>query len=244
MSAVAPAGAGAGVGRQGTVAIDRLMPTPEVRRRSSHLDPQPAIAAARSGRVSKRLYDVVIAGALLVLALAAPVGARTRDQAGQPGPALFHSRRVGLRGRESATLKFRKMHDDAVGPPLTACERRPVHAHGLVPRPDQARRAAAVVERRPRRDEPRRARGQRLPVFVALHPDEYCAILDARPGITGLTQLAFAKESSVLDRDEFAGRYVDRRSPQKMTIDRLYVIRSSTGSTPRSSPGRSARRCC
>lgn len=209
------------------MAIDRLMPTPEVRRRCSHLDPQPAIAAARSGRVSKRLYDVVIAGALLVLLSPLLLVLALAIKLDSRGPVLYHSRRVGLRGREFAMLKFRKMHRDAAGPPLTALN------------DDRFTRVGSFLGRTKLDELPQLwnvVRGEmslvgprpEAPVFVAAYPDEYCAILEARPGITGLSQLAFAKESSVLERDEFAGRYVDRLLPAKMAIDRIYVIRSST----------------
>ena len=48
------------------------------------------------------------------------------------------------------------------------------------------------------------------PGFVALHQDEYSEILTVRPGVTGLCQLAFAKESEILDPSDRLGHYVDR----------------------------------
>jgi hypothetical protein len=48
-----------------------------------------------------------------------------------------------------------------------------------------------------------------------------------RPGITGLSQLAFARENEILDSEDRVGDYVHRLLPQKVRIDRLYVRRRS-----------------
>ena len=48
-----------------------------------------------------------------------------------------------------------------------------------------------------------------------------------RPGITGLSQLAFARESEILDPDRRIDDYVTRLLPQKLSLDRLYVSRRS-----------------
>ena len=61
------------------------------------------------------------------------------------------------------------------------------------------------------------------PSFVALHPDEYREILAVRPGVTGLCQLAFAKESAILDPNDRLGHYVADILPQKVRLDTLYA---------------------
>jgi len=216
------------------VAIDRLVPTPKVRRRSSHSHPQQvvqapdgrAMAVARSGDVSKRLYDVVLASALLVLLLPLMLVLALAIKLDSRGPVLYRSRRVGRRGREFAMLKFRKMHRDAGGPPLTALnDERFTRMGSFLGRTklDELPQLWNVVRGEMSLVGPR----PEAPVFVATCQDEFRAILEARPGITGLSQLAFVKESSVLEREEFAGRYVDRLLPAKMAIDRIYVSRRS-----------------
>ena len=45
------------------------------------------------------------------------------------------------------------------------------------------------------------------PGFVALHASEYVTILDVRPGITGLSQIAFLEESRILDDDDPLDHY-------------------------------------
>jgi hypothetical protein len=45
--------------------------------------------------------------------------------------------------------------------------------------------------------------------------------------ITGLSQLAFADESAILDADDRVRDYLDRILPQKMELDGLYACRRS-----------------
>jgi len=49
--------------------------------------------------------------------------------------------------------------------------------------------------------------------------------LTVRPGLTGLSQLAFAEESAILDDRDPVGHYLHRLLPQKVGIDHLYVAR-------------------
>jgi lipopolysaccharide/colanic/teichoic acid biosynthesis glycosyltransferase len=66
------------------------------------------------------------------------------------------------------------------------------------------------------------------PIFVTLRRSDYDRILQVRPGITGLCQLAFPHESEILDSQDPIGDYVNRLFPLKTGIDRLYVLRRST----------------
>src|SRR5205814_10724678 len=63
------------------------------------------------------------------------------------------------------------------------------------------------------------------PEFVQLDTEAYKDILSVLPGITGLSQLAFAREAEVLDDGNRIGDYVQRILPQKMSLDRLYAQR-------------------
>jgi lipopolysaccharide/colanic/teichoic acid biosynthesis glycosyltransferase len=201
----------------------------------SHLSP-PAIAwdagigrevdVADGSRV-KRAYDVVGALVLLVLFSAVMLAVAVAVKLESRGPVLYRSRRVGLRGRDFEMLKFRKMHRDAAGPPLTALD------------DDRLTRVGSFLSRTKLDELPQLwnvVRGEMSlvgprpedPAFVALYPDDFAPVLAVRPGITGLSQLAFAKESNILERPELAGRYADRLLPAKIAIDTLYVERRST----------------
>src|SRR5919199_4146563 len=65
------------------------------------------------------------------------------------------------------------------------------------------------------------------PDFVARRPQDYEEILQVRPGITGLSQLAFAEERVILPPDDPISYYVARLLPQKCAIDRLYARQAS-----------------
>ena len=66
------------------------------------------------------------------------------------------------------------------------------------------------------------------PDFVARYPEEYAVIVSVRPGLTGYTQLAFAREGSILDPQDAQGHYVRALLPQKVALDRMYAQRLST----------------
>jgi lipopolysaccharide/colanic/teichoic acid biosynthesis glycosyltransferase len=65
------------------------------------------------------------------------------------------------------------------------------------------------------------------PEHVERFRREYGAILAVRPGLTGYTQLAFARERVILDPDDPAGHYLNALLPQKVALDRLYATRPS-----------------
>jgi lipopolysaccharide/colanic/teichoic acid biosynthesis glycosyltransferase len=65
------------------------------------------------------------------------------------------------------------------------------------------------------------------PHFVERHGEDYDVILSAKPGITGLCQLAFAEESDILDPENRVEDYLVRLLPQKVAMDRLYAERRS-----------------
>jgi lipopolysaccharide/colanic/teichoic acid biosynthesis glycosyltransferase len=174
----------------------------------------------------KRGFDAGVAALLLavlsplifVTALAIVLDSR--------GPAFFRCRRVGLGGREFDMLKFRKMHDGAQGPALTAVnDGRFTRMGRFLARTkldelpqlwNVLRGDMSLVGPRPED-----------PSFVRLQRTDFASILRLRPGMTGLSQLAFARESEILDEDDRSGDYVRRILPQKLELDRIYVERSS-----------------
>jgi lipopolysaccharide/colanic/teichoic acid biosynthesis glycosyltransferase len=138
------------------------------------------------------------------------------------GGAFYRCRRVGQHGRELWMLKFRKMHDGARGPALVG--------------PDDERftRLGAFLARTKLDELPQLwnvFKGEMSlvgprpedPGFVELNQESYESILAVRPGITGLSQLAFARESDVLDTDAREHHYVQEILPQKIRLDQLYA---------------------
>ena len=125
-------------------------------------------------------------------------------------------------------LKFRKMHDGAGGPALASWE------------DDRFTRLGPFLARTKLDELPQLwnvLRGQMSlvgprpedPTFVGLHAAEFAVIQNVRPGVTGLSQLAFARESTVLDPDDRVGHYLSGILPQKLAIDQLYASRRSFG---------------
>lgn len=167
-------------------------------------------------------------GAALLLILLAPVivavavGIRVESR----GSVLFRCRRVGQGCQEFDMLKFRKMHDGASGAALTSPDDGRFTRLGRflakskldeVPQLWNVLRGdMSLVGPRPEDRE-----------FVRLHGKAYEEICKVKPGITGLAQLAFARESEILDPDDRVADYLGRLLPAKIRLDRLYVERRS-----------------
>jgi lipopolysaccharide/colanic/teichoic acid biosynthesis glycosyltransferase len=125
-------------------------------------------------------------------------------------------------------LKFRKMHDGARGPALASWD------------DDRFTRLGPFLARTKLDELPQLwnvLRGQMSLVgprpedngFVELHAAQFAAIHAVKPGMTGLCQLAFARESSVLDPEDRVGHYVNEILPQKISIDQFYASQRSIG---------------
>lgn len=180
----------------------------------------------RADRAIKRGVDLVVSVlALSVLALPFLLVA-VAIKLDSPGPVFYRSRRVGFRGRELLMLKFRKMHREAQGIPLTADRDARLTRVGAVlarSRVDELPQLWDVLRGRMSLVGPR----PEDPAFVALQREAYAHILRVRPGLTGLSQIAFAEEHKILDPQNILTDYVDRILPQKIGLDTLYARRAS-----------------
>jgi lipopolysaccharide/colanic/teichoic acid biosynthesis glycosyltransferase len=164
---------------------------------------------------------------MLLLLLALPIALLALAiRLDSPGPSLYRCRRIGFRGREFSMLKFRKMHDDAAGPALTAKgdERFTRLGRFLAEtKLDELPQLWNVLKGEMSLVGPR----PEDPGFVTEQADAYAQILQVRPGVTGLCQLAFAKESEILDPDDALRHYLASILPQKVGMDVLYAQRRS-----------------
>ncbi|HEY3181438.1 MAG TPA: sugar transferase [Gaiellaceae bacterium] len=175
---------------------------------------------------AKRAFDIVIASLGLVLLIPVVLVVAVAIKVESRGSVFYRCRRVGYGRRELPMLKFRKMRTDAAGPALTtAGDERFTRIGRLL--------AASKIDEIPQLWNVLKGemslvgpRPEDL-VFVLLHEVEYAEILRVKPGITGLSQLAFARESEILDPDRRIDDYVTRLLPQKLSLDRLYVSRRS-----------------
>lgn len=174
----------------------------------------------------KRTIDIVVATlallALLPLMLAIAVAIVLESR----GPVFYRGERLGPGGRRLRMLKFRKMHEGAAGRALTL-DRDPrlTRVGGILARTrlDELPQFWHVLRGDmslvgPRPEDPR---------FASLMPDEFRRILSVRPGMTGLSQLAFADERRILRRDDAEAHYVSCVLPQKAALDCMYADRIS-----------------
>jgi lipopolysaccharide/colanic/teichoic acid biosynthesis glycosyltransferase len=181
-----------------------------------------AFSASSGHDTLKRVLDVVVAGVLLVALIPIVVLAATLLLIDSPGSLFFRCERVGWRGRPLRMLKFRKMHPDASGRPLTVeNDQRLTRVGALLAKAklDEVPQLWHVLRGEmslvgPRPEDPQ---------FVEEHQTEFASVLQVRPGLTGLSQLAFAEEGRILDDERPLEHYVDRILPQKLEMDRLYA---------------------
>jgi lipopolysaccharide/colanic/teichoic acid biosynthesis glycosyltransferase len=186
-----------------------------------------ARAAGTLRAALKRAIDVTVAAlALIVLAplLALIALLIVLDS---PGPVFYRAERTGFRGRPLRMLKFRKMRTDARGGALTVADDERLTRLGawlVRTKLDELPQLWHVLRGEMSLVGPR----PESPEYVARFPGAYEVILRVRPGLTGYTQLAFAREGSILDPQDPYTHYVTRLLPQKVALDRLYASSLST----------------
>src|SRR3954452_20903242 len=171
--------------------------------------------------IFKRSFDIAVSALLLFVALPVIALVMLAIKIDSPGPVFYKARRIGYRGRPLRMLKFRKMHEAATGSSLTTDgDQRFTRVGELLARLklDELPQLWNVLRGEMSLIGPR----PEDPSFVALHAEDFVDILQVKPGVTGLSQLAFAEESRILDDDDPTGHYLRRILPQKMGMDRVY----------------------
>jgi lipopolysaccharide/colanic/teichoic acid biosynthesis glycosyltransferase len=174
----------------------------------------------------KRSFDVLVSAAVLLVALPLIAAVALVIRLDSPGPVFYRARRVGRGGRPLRMLKFRKMHHNATGAPLTMSEDHRFTRIGRMlakTKIDELPQLWHVLNGEMSLIGPR----PEDPEFVAERFDEYADILAVRPGVTGLSQIAFAEESAILSKDDPLEHYRTRIFPQKIRLDRMYASRPS-----------------
>ena len=171
--------------------------------------------------MAKRLFDLLVAAAALVLLSPLLICVALRIKLDSPGPVFFRQQRVGRHGVPFSIHKFRTMADGApaLGPPLTVgADVRITRAGAWLRRTridelpqfiDVLQGSMSLVGPRPE-----------LPRYVALYPpglrDRALAV---RPGITCPSSLAFIDEAELLARAADPEReYVEVILPAKLQL--------------------------
>lgn len=210
---------------------------------AQRVDSPTRFAAGRTGRwlgsVGKqldrtviRVLDVSVALGLLLIAVPILVGVAIAIKLDSPGPVFYRCRRAGQAGREFLMLKFRKMRDGEHGPALTAPKDARFTRVGRAlarTKLDELPQLVNVLKGEMSLVGPR----PEDPFFVETHRDELKPVFLVRPGITGFSQLAFAREAEILDPVDRVGHYRERILPQKIELDTLYAAERSTSANMR-----------
>ncbi len=172
----------------------------------------------------KRAFDVAVSATILLLTLPLILAVALAVRIDSQGPIFYRARRVGRSGRPLRMLKFRKMKHNATGAPLTMSEDDRFTRVGRLlakTKIDEIPQLWHVLNGEMSLIGPR----PEDPDFVAERFDDYADILSVRPGVTGLSQIAFAEESAILSKDDPIEHYRTRIFPQKIRLDRMYASR-------------------
>jgi len=175
----------------------------------------------------RRLLDVALAAALLVL-LAPVLGLlAVLVRLTSPGPAFFRQTRVGRHGRPFELVKLRTMRADAptIGPTITAGGDPRITWFG-------ARLRRAKLDELPqlwnvvRGDMSLVGPRPEVPRYVARYCPAARAALRVRPGLTDPASLALADEAAVLGRFDDPERvYAEEILPWKLALSLAYLER-------------------
>lgn len=182
-------------------------------------------AQGRSGAEAvKRAFDLVVAGAALVVLAPGLLVVGILVRLDSRGPAFFRQERVGRDGTPFRIHKFRSMRDAETGPAVTvAGDLRVTRVGGVLRRwkLDELPQLVDVATGRMSLVGPR----PEVPEYVALWPAETRAVvLSVRPGLTDPATLALRDESDVLAAVTDPERYyVDVLMPRKLQVYAEYV---------------------
>jgi lipopolysaccharide/colanic/teichoic acid biosynthesis glycosyltransferase len=173
----------------------------------------------------KRGFDLFVAITGLILLFPLFLIVAVFIKVGSLGPVLYKGDRIGKDGAPFKIYKFRTMvvNADQVGSALT---------HGGDPRVTRAGRFL----RKWKIDEIPQlinvARGEmsvvgprpESPGYVAHYTPEQRRVLEVKPGITGLTQVRFRHEETLLSRCADREKdYIEKIMAQKLAIDLEYI---------------------
>lgn len=174
----------------------------------------------------KRLFDIAVSLAGLLLLAPLFVLAMLWIKLDSSGPVFFRQERVGLRGRLFRIHKFRTMVVDAEarGLPLTVGRDARITSSGKFLRQyklDELPQLIDVLFGNMSLVGPR----PEVPKYVAQYPDEMRElVLSVRPGITDFASIEFSDENALLEGAEDPERvYIEKILPIKLAYYRRYV---------------------
>ncbi len=177
---------------------------------------------------SKRALDIVVGSVALLFAAPILLGvALFMRLSGDRGPILYRARRLGEGARIITVLKVRTMVVGGGGSSVTTSADPRVTRLGRLLRRyriDELPQLINVMRGEMSLVGPR----PEDPVYVDLSDPLHRRVFSARPGITGLAQLAFHDEAARLVGPDADRRYREEILPAKLRLDAEYLDRRST----------------
>jgi lipopolysaccharide/colanic/teichoic acid biosynthesis glycosyltransferase len=176
----------------------------------------------------KRLIDLVVSGAALVMTSPILLAAAIAVKVETPGPAFYSGRRVGKDGRTFRIFKLRTMLPgaDQLGPAVTAGDDSRITTVGSILRRtkiDELPQLLNVLKGEMSLVGPR----PEHPEFVARYTPDQRRVLTIRPGMTGPAALAFVDEEELLRGADPEAAYLANVLPHKLAVDLEYVESAS-----------------
>jgi len=175
--------------------------------------------------MGKRLLDLIVALAGVILLAPLWLIAGLLVLLDSPGPVFYRGRRIGKGGVPFGMWKFRTMvlNADRMGSALTPGQDPRVTRSGRVLRQwkiDELPQLLNVLSGEMSVVGPR----PEAPCYVQHYTPEQRQVLRVRPGITGLTQVRFRHEERLLQRCiNLEEEYITKIMPQKLVLDLEYV---------------------
>jgi len=181
--------------------------------------------------MAKRLFDIVVSLAALLLLALPMLAVAAWIKLDSPGPVFFRQQRVGRHGVPFAIRKFRTMRHGADGPALTVGDDARITRAGRWlrrTRLDELPQLLDVLAGDMSLVGPR----PEVPRYVALYPPGLRErALAMRPGITDPASLAYIDEAALLAAAADPEReYVERILPAKLQAAAAYAERATLAS--------------
>jgi len=172
----------------------------------------------------KRILDLCISALGLVLLGPVMLVLSLLIKLDSRGPVLYRGERVGKDGRPFLMYKFRTMvlEADTIGPAITYRGDPRVTKAGKFLRHtklDELPQLINVFKGEMSLVGPR----PEDPSYVAHYSAQQREVLRVKPGITGLTQLEYRDEASLLEGTSADEAYLSQIMPEKLKLDLYYI---------------------
>ncbi len=191
--------------------------------------PSPSAVAERGMTMAKRMLDIVVAAVGLLVLAPLMIVIAILIVLDSPGGVFFKGKRVGQYGKIFYLYKFRSMVADAPsrGASITSKGDPRVTRIGRVLRKtklDELPNLINVLKGEMSLVGPR----PEAPDWVARYTEQQRAVLNVKPGITGLAQIKYRNEEELLSAGDLETTYL-RIMNDKLAIDLDYVAHRSLG---------------